>query len=375
MKRFLCMLMVFLSAGVFAQDAQAKNPVRLQLPDGIYAVPGVEMNVYFDNITCTITPGNYVFDVTCRKGRNNTKFWTYTPKPEDVGTYDWSVKVINDSGVVAEASTKLHVAPADAGKDKDITVLLVGDSLTHGHVYPTRIFNLFQQPDNPKFHMIGSNGPKGVPQPDGVAHEGWACWMWDTFVHRAEPRKVKNPQSFDIASRFLYKVDGKPQLDFKKYFEQYGNGRVPDIITFQLGVNDIAGANDENVHRRCEAILKNADELIAAARAGAPEAIMGVGLVTPGCSSQEGFGHDYNCGLTRWQYKKNQHTLNAAMLKHFADYPDKKVFIIPTSLNLDCENNFPVFKGVQCNGVHPTAAGYNQMGDTYYSWMKYWLAK
>ncbi|MBQ2336934.1 MAG: hypothetical protein II381_11510, partial [Victivallales bacterium] len=277
MKRFLCMLMVFLSAGVFAQDAQAKNPVRLQLPDGIYAVPGVEMNVYFDNITCTITPGNYVFDVTCRKGRNNTKFWTYTPKPEDVGTYDWSVKVINDSGVVAEASTKLHVAPADAGKDKDITVLLVGDSLTHGHVYPTRIFNLFQQPDNPKFHMIGSNGPKGMPQPDGVAHEGWACWMWDTFVHRAEPRQVKNPQSFDIASRFLYKVDGKPQLDFKKYFEQYGNGRVPDIITFQLGVNDIAGANDENVHRRCEAILKNADELIAAARASAPEAIMGVG--------------------------------------------------------------------------------------------------
>ena len=343
MKRFLCMLMVFLSAGVFAQDAQAKNPVRLQLPDGIYAVPGVEMNVYFDNITCTITPGNYVFDVTCRKGRNNTKFWTYTPKPEDVGTYDWSVKVINDSGVVAEASTKLHVAPADAGKDKDITVLLIGDSLTHGHVYPTRIFNLFQQPDNPKFHMIGSNGPKGVPQPDGVAHEGWACWMWDTFVHRAEPRKVKNPQSFDIASRFLYKVDGKPQLDFKKYFEQYGNGRVPDIITFQLGVNDIAGANDENVHRRCEAILKNADELIAAARAG--------------------------------EYKKNQHTLNAAMLKHFADYPDKKVFIIPTSLNLDCENNFPVFKGVQCNGVHPTAAGYNQMGDTYYSWMKYQLSK
>jgi hypothetical protein len=102
---------------------------------------------------------------------------------------------------------------------------------------------------------------------------------------------------------------------------------------------------------------------------------MGVGLVTPGCSSQEGFGHDYNCGLTRWQYKKNQHTLNAAMLKHFADYPDKKVFILPTSLNLDCEHNFPVYNGVQCNGVHPTAAGYNQMGDTYYSWMKYQLSK
>ena len=46
-----------------------------------------------------------------------------------------------------------------------------------------------------------------------------------------------------------------------------------------------------------------------------------------------------------------------------------------TSLNLDCEHNFPVYNGVQCNGVHPTAAGYNQMGDTYYSWMKYQLSK
>ena len=114
MKRVWFMLMVFLSTGVFAQEAQAKNPIRLQLPDGIYAVPGVEMNVYFDNIACTLTPGNFLFDVTCRKGRNNTKFWTYTPKNEDVGTYDWTVRVINDNGVVAEASTKLHVAPADA---------------------------------------------------------------------------------------------------------------------------------------------------------------------------------------------------------------------------------------------------------------------
>jgi hypothetical protein len=29
----------------------------------------------------------------------------------------------------------------------------------------------------------------------------------------------------------------------------------------------------------------------------------------------------------------------------------------------------------QRNGVHPAAAGYNQMGDTYYAFMKYILAK
>jgi hypothetical protein len=79
------------------------------------------------------------------------------------------------------------------------------------------------------------------------------------------------------------------------------------------------------------------------------------------------------------------------MLKKFANYPDKKVFLIPTAVNLDCENNFPARKeainGVpvkgsrnttiirQSNGVHPAGAGYHQMGDTFYCWLKYQLSK
>ena len=29
----------------------------------------------------------------------------------------------------------------------------------------------------------------------------------------------------------------------------------------------------------------------------------------------------------------------------------------------------------QSNGVHPGAAGYNQMGDTYFCWIKYQLSR
>ncbi|MBR6372043.1 MAG: hypothetical protein IKS20_02570 [Victivallales bacterium] len=385
-----CSLLV---AGLYAQEAPKTqqtavapaNKVQLQLPECIYAVPGKEINVYFDNIVLVINPDNYVFDVTCPKGRNDKKRWTYTPEKDEVGTYPWSVTVIDESGVLAEASMKIHVAPDNAGEGKDISILIVGDSLTNACVYPTRILANFQTTGNPKVKMVGSNGPGYKPQPDGVAHEGWAGWRWDSFINRTEPpKKPGKPKPYDIASRFINKVDGKPALDFQNYFNIYNGGKAPDFITFQLGVNDIFSATDENRPERIKSILDNADKLIAAARKDAPNAIIGVGLVTPGASSQDAFGRSYTCGQTRWQYKKNQHALNQAMLEKFKNYADKKVFIIPTSLNLDCENNFPsATENVnldnmaeitrQTNGVHPAAAGYRQIGDTFYAWMKYFL--
>lgn len=398
--RSLFIVCSLLAASLYAQEAQAPaaaeatsaqqtsiaaaNKVHLQLPECIYAVPGKEMNVYFDNIVLVINPDNYVFDVTCVKGRNDKKRWCFTPTNEDVGSYPWSIKVIDESGVLAEASMTLHVAPENAGKGKDISILIVGDSLTNACVYPRRILSNFQTPGNPKVKMVGSNGPSYKPQPDGVAHEGWAGWRWDTFITRTEPPNKESKKPYNIASRFINKVDGKPVLDFKNYFSIYNNGKAPDFITFQLGVNDIFSATDDTLQTMIETILGHADTLIAAARKDAPNAIIGVGLVTPGSGSQDGFGQSYACRQTRWQYKKNQHALNQAMLAKFKNHADKKLVIIPTSLNLDCDNNFPtVTEPVnvsneamitrQSNGVHPAPAGYRQIGDTFYAWMKYYL--
>ena len=375
----------------FAQNvaAQAKPQedfLKLQLPECIYAVPGVETCVYFDNIILAINPDNYAYRVTCPKGRNDQKRWSYTPKSGEEGTYDWKIQIEDERGIISSGSMKLHVSPANAGEGKSISVLIVGDSLTNACVYPTRVFELFKRPGNPSLKMAGSNGPGYKPQPDGVAHEGWGGWRWHTFVTRADAPKSDNPKPYDIPSRFINKVDGKPQLDFPNYFKLYNDGRVPDFITFQLGVNDIFGSTDENVQANIKDIFGYADKLIAAARAAAPDAIIGIGLVTPGCKTQDGFGQSYGChATTRWQYKKNQHALNKAMLAKFSNHPDKKLFIIPTNVNLDCENNFPAANvnvnfgneakiSRQTNGVHPSPAGYRQIGDTYYAFMKYFLS-
>ena len=362
------------------------NTVKLQLPPAIYAVPGVESCIYFDNVVNVINPDNYVFDVTCPKGRNDQKRWRYTPKAGEKGTFDLELKVISDKGIEAVGKTKVFVTPADAGKGKNFAILILGDSLTAASMYPQRLYDLLKENGHPDVKFLGTTGRKNSL----AKHEGYGGWAWRTFLIKNKPSKVAPGapvRNYHRASPFLF--DGKFSL--AQYLKVNHKGRVPDFITIQLGVNDVFGATDATQEKTIAEIFSYADKLLAALRKDAPNAIIGVGLVTPGARTQDAFGNNYANGQTRWQYKKNQHALNAAMLKKFASYPDKKVFLIPTAVNLDCENNFPARKeainGVpakgsrnatiirQSNGVHPAGAGYHQMGDTFYCWLKYQLSK
>ena len=69
-----------------AKSGNASVSVRLTLPKTIYAVPGVETNIYFANVILAIDPRQYVFDVQCAKGLQQAERWTFTPKPQDVKT-------------------------------------------------------------------------------------------------------------------------------------------------------------------------------------------------------------------------------------------------------------------------------------------------
>ena len=364
---------------------------QLFLPKHIYAVPGLECNIYFRNIFLTVNPANYVFDVTCKFGRNDLKRWRFTPAKKDGGTaFPLTIQVFDRNGLAAEGTTTVHVAPADAGKGRGISILVIGDSLTNATVYPTRLHQLCQGENNPKLTMIGTHRGSGrKPLPGGVAHEGYGGWAWNTFLTRyLDEAQLKNPtpvRKFYAKSKFLTLKNGKPTFDLASYLKKNNNGKTPDVITFQLGVNDVFSASEENLDKRIQVILDNADKLIAAFRKEAPDALIGVGFVTPG-ANQDAFGQNYKCGQTAWGYHRNHFRLNQAMAKHFAGGKDKKLVMIPTNVNLDTENNFPTRKepvnsqnkteiSLQSNGVHPAPAGYNQMGDTFYAWLKNQLAE
>ena len=373
---------------------QAPAELRLQknffLPEKIYAVPGVEVNIYFKNVFLAMNPANYMFDVNARVGRHFAKRWSYTPAVADAGkSFPLTLQVMDENGIVAEGKTTIIVSGADAGKGRKLAVLMVGDSLTNATIYPARVHTHFKKAGNPAFTMIGSHRGGGRPPVvNGVAHEGYGGWRWDTFLTRYnDPAKAKTAVAkFYSRSKFITKdKNGKIVFDLKGYLAKYAKGRTPDIVTFQLGVNDVFAATDANRCARIETILKHADALLAAFRKELPNAVFGVGFVTGG-SGQDSFGANYKNGQTAWGYAVNHFRLNQAMAKHFAGSKDSKLYLVPSQINLDTENNFPDRMEVvnagnprkilrQRNGVHPAAAGYNQMGDTYYAFMKYILAK
>ncbi len=356
---------------------------KLVLPKVIYAVPGVEANLYFRNVFLCINPDNYVFDVDCARGRNDRKRWRFLPADGDAGSYPLTLSVYDEKGLVARGKTVVRVAPRNAGKGRKISLLLIGDSLTNAGIYPARLLERMRGENNPELTMIGSHAGMGTPpKPGGIAHEGYGGWTWHSFLTRwlDESRMTKPYDRFAAKSKFLIRRNGRTEFDFQQYLDRYADGKAPDFIIIQLGVNDVLLAEDRNIREVCDQIERNMKQMIGALRKNAPDSVIGVGMVTPG-ADQDAFGNNYRCGQTAWQYQKNVFSLNGKMLKLFQTVSDGKLFLIPTGTGLDMEgnaqkmyepcngcNNLKVLRG--SNAVHPAASGYRQIGDVFYAWLK-----
>jgi lysophospholipase L1-like esterase len=372
-----------------ALQTQASNEafagkVRLILPKAIYAVPGVEMNVYFDNVILAINPANYVFDVTCKKGTQQTERWTFVPAASDAGNYPFEIQVRDDENkVVAQAKSMVCVVPTDAGVGRTITQLCIGDSLTHHSVYTEQLLHLFHQPGNPHLNLIGTHHPY-ENYPVENRHEGYGGWTAERFVTHYTGTARKG----DAATRgspFLYPdAKGKPALDFLRYLQETNQGKAPDAVTIFLGCNDTFQATDEDIEPVITRALGYYDTLVKMIHSADKNIKIGVVLIPPPAGTQDAFGNNYGCGQTRWQYKRNQHRLVERLMEHFGNREKENIFLVPVFINLDCLHNYPS-ETVPCNAqttqptirqsnaVHPATPGYRQIGDTIYCWMKYTL--
>jgi lysophospholipase L1-like esterase len=351
------------------------GPVRLVLPPTIYAVVGQEMNVYLDNVSLTLNPDNYAFDISCARGRQQADRWTYTPAAEDVGTIPFQIDVRNEQNeLIARACCALRIM-APPGEAKPVSLLAIGDSLTHASVYPKRLFELCNA-SGPKLSLVGSFGPGGMP--GEIRHEGYGGWTAKRFAtHYRETARQGDYK--DRGSPFLYaQTEGEPKLDFARYCQDVNGGQLPDVVTIFLGPNDTFAGTDETIESVIDDMLKHYDELIAMIRQAGPEICIAAMLPVPPAASQDAFGANYASGQTRWQYKRNQHRLVERMLAAYANREQEKLYLVPTYVNLDCRRNYPTSainpeapdqSGQQNNGVHPAESGYRQIGDTLYAWL------
>jgi len=98
-----------------------------------------------------------------------------------VGLHDLQLEVRDQSNsVVARAATRLRIIPADAASNQKISLLLIGDSLTHASVYPQHLLPLCDAPGYPRLSLVGSHGPGETL--GAVRHEGYGGWTARRFA-------------------------------------------------------------------------------------------------------------------------------------------------------------------------------------------------
>jgi lysophospholipase L1-like esterase len=368
----LTLLTLHPALGDDASAGAKERPFRLTLPPTVYAIPGVEMNLYFANTVLVAEGQKVAFEVECPLGKVEEHRWTLNAVEQQLGQVPLKLKVKNQSGkVVEEATTQVRIVSAEAGKDRDLTLLIVGDSLTHASAYPNEVARLLALPGNPRWRMIGTHKPAGAAA--AVVHEGYGGWTWAAFASRFDP---KNPEpGYKGSSPFVFAVGDPPQakLDVARYFAERAGGKSPDFIIVMLGINDCFGFNPDDavqLDTQIDGVFKEADKLIAEFRRAAPRATIGICLTTPGNSRDAAFVANYQDRYTRWGWRRIQHRLVERQLMHFGNREAERVCIVPTELNLDVTDGYP-----ENNGVHPNPAGYKQIGTTIYCWLKSRLAE
>jgi lysophospholipase L1-like esterase len=341
-----------------------KGDLRLTLPKEIYGVPGVETSIYFDNAVLTPTPNAYSFKIKPEIGTTSQRRWSIIPKEKQVGKHKMEMSVAgkNKGAPSYKSEFTLKIAPQDAGKEKKLTLLVIGDSLTAATQYSRELARLLSQKGNPEWKMLGTN-KKG----NGVAHEGYGGWQWKTFItpgkhsHGVSPFIFKNKQ-------------GESELNINRYFQEKCDGAMPNVITILLGINDCFELQrmvdkTEAVQAGIDNIIKNADVLVGALREAAPDALIGICLTTPPNISDMAFFTNYKGAYHRYPWKQIQHAFVRRQLKHFGNREKENIFIIPTELNIDSVKGFPG----NANAVHPNKTGYNQIAATIYCWLKWQL--
>lgn len=372
---FVCLMLCVLHSDAAATDRVAvestEQSLALTLPPVIYAVPGIKTEIFYDNIVRTQNPDMYTFDIQSRLGKSESRHWWLTPNANDIGEHNLIVTVRSADGTQqAVASTTLKVVPASAGAKltRQIKLLIIGDSLTHASAYPNEIGRLLSQPNNPEWMMMGTHRPASA-QPK-VSHEGYGGWTWERFVTRYEPDPDGTYRKRSSPFVFLDQND-MPRLNLNRYFESHYQGMHPDYVIIMLGINDCFGAPPDDmagIDAKIDQVFANADQLVKALRQSAPEARVGICLTTPPNSRQAAFTANYQDRYTRWGWKRIQHRLVQRQLEHFPT-TDGIVSVIPTEVSLDPVDGYP-----DNNAVHPNAHGYQQIGSTIYSWLKWQLS-
>lgn len=391
-----------------AGAAVAPPNLRLTLPEVIYAAPLFESNIFFENVVDTANPGAYAVEVKCPVGNHYANRWSWTPRNEDAGkSFDLELRLFNDYGMVISGKTRIVVAREAEDPGRPIRLALLGDSLLLCK-YPEHLRDTMLKTGFKNYVPVGSYTPSGeIPKPGDMAHDAYGGFAWSDFLRRwkysaqvvagvqdaAEREQmialgvIDVPKSDDYRMRspLLRLEKGQKVLDIPNWLNRINGGKAPEFIIIELGGNDVFGASSAQLDEWVAAAMRSARTLLAELRKHAPESQIGVTTAQVGCS-QDGFGLNYGCRQSSYQYRRNIQRYNREIAKLVRELNDPAIELVPIHQNIDSVNSYikadrPVHKRskisrpTDVNALHPNLEGGYQVGDAIYCWLRKKLEK
>lgn len=159
----------------------------IYLPKQYELVVGDKFELFYRGIIRLFNPYQYYILVRCLKGNPYPRYFTYTPKAEDEGTYELTVSLIDNNGEIIETgSTNLVVVKPEKPTTPRV-VLCIGDSITFNGVWPSEGYRRVTKKDGSpqglgfenSLQMIGTC-QKSLGD-DIVGYEGYGSWVWRSY--------------------------------------------------------------------------------------------------------------------------------------------------------------------------------------------------
>jgi hypothetical protein len=339
----------------------------LILPSRMFVVAGDISLIYLRAIVPVEDPEvfEYAITCTCDFAVLQRRRVLLTPDTKVRGQFSLLVEVRTPAGdLVDRRSLEVSVVDPQAGSGQSFQMLMVGDSLGHANHFPDELANLLRRPGNPDVTFVGSFRPPGSTIPH-EQYGGWTFWHFNELFN-ADPRNFQKDRS-----PFVFPGEGgKPVFDAQRYFDETLGGARPRNIHIQLGINDAFGLlpDDPGLAEKLDAILRQADLLIAGLHKPLPDAIITVGSVIQANATERAFVESYQKAgeelRSEWRWRQVQMRLARKMVEHFEGREAERIYLVPTHMAVDPIESYKphpytvaAFDFKIGNAVHPNSTG------------------
>lgn len=340
------------------ENIDDSSTVYLTLPKVIYAMAGSETRVYFHNLVFAYDKKSLNFETECEIGISNDSYWSVIP--EESGGYSLKITAKDSAGrIVGTAETIVKAASPENGNDRNLVVMIVGDSIMGNGKIADFLLENVKKRGNKNLRLMGSHSGNGAPLAIGkAAVEAYGGWCWDSFMTLWNPGEEYNKRT-----KFMKMENGNLVEAVQEYLDKYNQGYAPDIVIFSLGCNDVACANMGSIDRAIERSVENRNKLLSMFRKAMPETLFGIVLLAPPNGRDQAFEINYKGAIPRRQYLFNQFFYVRRTLKDLQNVPDCS--IIPIYTGVDEFEDYP-----DDNAVHPNEIGQKRFALMLEMWLK-----